>query len=182
MAKNSKAPYPTSGRNEQMKDDMPLGAPVAGSGKNRVGDASKPVYRTASGYKLEEDVNQGPHGGKSGRVSAGHGQTNYGPADRQGSPDASEHNKLTDQSDMQKDPYRVRGGDWTVKRVKARTDQDGLGDKGFSQGHNELVSQSLHQEGARHAEDDGQMTPVPGDRSRVVAAGFPIEVNKGESE
>lgn len=182
MAKQvGKSPYQTGGRNEQKKDDMPLGKPVAGSKVNKV-DPKQPVYRTASGYKLEEDVNQGPHGGKKGMVKAGHGQNNYQPVEKQGTPDPGEHNALVDMSDMQKDPYRVRGGDWTVKRVHARTEQDGVGDYGYSEGHNELVAQSLNQEGPRHNEDDGQMTPVPGDRSRVVASGCPIEINKGESD
>ncbi len=141
--------------------------PVAGAGSKV--DAKKPVYRDASGYQLEEDVNGGLGGGKKGKVMEGGGQNTY---------DASEHNKLIGQPDFQKDPYRARGGDFPVSHVDARTGQSGT--YGYSEGHNSLVTQSMHQEGARHAEDDGPMTPVPSDRSRVVASGFSIEVSKGE--
>lgn len=148
-------------------DDLHKGPPVAGAGSKV--NAKQPVYRSASGYKLEEDVNEGPHGGKKGKVAGGGGQNSY---------DASEHNKLVGQGDFQKDPYRVKGSDWSVAHVDARTGQSGT--YGTKSGYNELASQSVNIEGARHAEDDGPMTPVPADRSRVVASGFPIEVNKGE--
>jgi hypothetical protein len=141
--------------------------PVAGAGSKV--SPSKPVYRNASGYQVEEKVNEGPHGGKSGKVAGGGGQNTY---------DASEHNKLVGQPEYQKDPYRAKGSDFSVSHVDARTGQSGA--HGTSSGHNELVTQSMHQCGPRHAEDDGAMTPVPADRSRVVASGFPIEINKGE--
>lgn len=142
--------------------------PVAGAGSKV--DSKKPVYRSASGYMLEENVNDGLMGGKKGKVMEGGGQTSY---------DASEHNKLVGQADFQKDPYRARGGDFPIKSVTAGNDQSGRS-HGWSEGHNELVTQSTNVMGPRHAEDDGPMTPVPSDRSRVVAAGFPIEINKGE--
>ncbi len=151
-----------------MADKFAKGKPAVAGAGSKV-NAKQPVYRSASGYKLEEDVNEGPHGGKKGKVAGGGGQNSY---------DASEHNKLVGQSDFQKDPYRVKGSDWSVSHVDARTGQSGT--YGTSSGHNELVGQSSSQTGPRHAEDDGSLTPVPADRSRVVAAGFPIEVNKGE--
>jgi hypothetical protein len=141
--------------------------PVAGAGSDV--DASKPVYRNASGYKVEEKVNQGPSGGKKGKVAEGGGQNSY---------DASEHNKLVGQMDFQKDPYRAKGSDFPVSHVDAFTGQSGM--HGFSEGHNQLVSQSTNQMGARHGEDSGPMTPVPSDRSRVVAAGHSIGISKGE--
>jgi len=141
--------------------------PVAGAGSKV--NAKKPVYNNASGYQLEENVNDGHYGGKKGKVMEGGGQNSY---------DASEHNKLVGQPDFQKDPYRARGVDFPVQHVDARTGQSGM--HGFSEGHDELVMQSVHVMGARHVEDDGPLTPVPADRSRLVAAAFPIEVNKGE--
>lgn len=149
-------------------DKMAKGKPaVAGSGSKV--DAKKPVYRQASGYKPEEKVNDGPSGGKKGSVAGGGGQNTY---------DASEHNKLVGQSDYQRDPYRARGSDFPVTAVDARTGQSGK--YGTSEGHNQLVTQGTNLSGPRHAEDDGSLTPVPADRSRVVASGFPIEINKGE--
>lgn len=164
------AEYNMKGRNEQKKNTVPGGKPpVAGAGSKL--DPGKPDYRSASGYVPEENINSGNSGGKKGKVAEGGGQSsdNW----------AAEHNKLVGQGDFQKDPYRVRGGDFPVKATVAGNDQSGRS-YGFSEGHNDLVSQSMDQEGPRHAEDDGPMTPVPGDRSRVVAAGFPIEINKGE--
>lgn len=151
-------------------DDLHKGPPVAGEGSKL--DPKKPDYRSARSVMPSEKVNEGPNGGKKGKVAEGGGQNsdNW----------AAEHNKLVGQADYQKDPYRARGGDFPVKRVHARTEQDGVGDYGYSEGHNELVRQGIGVEGPRHAEDDGPMTPVPGDRSRVVQAAFPIEQNPGE--
>lgn len=149
-------------------DDIHKGPPVAGAGSKE--DPKKPAYRSASGYTPNEKVNDGPRGGKKGGVKEGHGQDtdNW----------AAEHNKLVGQADYQKDPYRARGGDFPVKAVSAGTGQSGA--YGTSEGHNELVRQGLGLEGARHCEDNGQDTPVPADRSRVVAAAFPIGINGGE--
>jgi hypothetical protein len=142
---------------------------VAGAGSKV--DVKKPVYRNASGYKVAEDVNSGLPGGKAGKAGEFGGQTedNW----------AAEKNKLVGQSDYQKDPYRARGGDFPVQHVDARSGQSGM--HGFSEGHDELATQSINVEGVRHAEDDGPMTPVPSDRSRLVAAAHPIEQSKGES-
>ncbi len=150
-----------------LKDSLPPA--VAGAGSKV--DSKKPVYRNASGYKPAEDVNSGLPGGKLGKAGEFGGQTedNW----------AAEHNKLVGQAEYQKDPYRSKGSDFPVQHVDARTGQSGA--HGFSSGHDELVTQSVNVEGARHAEDDGPMTPVPSDRSRLVAAAFPIEQNKGES-
>lgn len=142
--------------------------PVAGAG-SKVSTKS-PANRNASSYMPEEKVNEGPSGGKKGKVMEGGGQTSY---------DASEHNKLVGQSDFQKDPYRATASDFPSNKVTAKNDQSGR-PHGWSEGHNELVTQSINVMGPRHAEDDGCMTPVPSDRSRVVAAGFPIEINQGE--
>ena len=147
----------------------PFKPPVAGAGSKV--DAKKPVYKTASGYMPEEDVNQGPHGGKKGKVSAGHGQT---------SDDMAAKNKLVGQSDYQKDPYRVKGEDFPVKTVSAFTGQSGA--HGTSSGRNELARYNVNQEGPRHVEDDGPMTPVPGDRGSKVASNFSIGINQGEGE
>jgi hypothetical protein len=141
--------------------------PVAGAGSKVT---SKPNSRYASGYMPEENVNEGPHGGKKGGVTPAHGQNTY---------DATEQNKLVGQSDYQKDPYRAKGSDFPVKHVDSAFGQSGM--HGFSSGHNELVKQSVDQEGPRHGEDDGPMTPVPADKSRIVAAGQSIGVSKGES-
>jgi hypothetical protein len=151
-----------------MSDKYAKGKPAVAGAGSKV-NAKQPVYRSASGYKLEEDVNEGPHGGKKGKVAEGGGQNTY---------DASEHNKLVGQPEYKKDPYRAKGSDFPVSHVDARTGQSGT--HGFKSGYNELVGQSVNQEGSRHAEDDGSLTPVPADRGRVVASGFPIEINKGE--
>lgn len=142
-----------------------LKPPVAGAGSKV--KAADPVYRNASGYRVEENVNGGMGGGKKGKVAEGGGQTSY---------DASAKNDLVGQSDYQKDPYRAKASEFTPNKVTAGNDQSGRS-HGFSEGHNQLISQP---KGARHCEDDGDGTPVPSDRSRVVAAAFPIEVNAGE--
>lgn len=144
---------------------------VAGEGSKV--DAKKPVYRNASGYKVREDVNSGLPGGKSGKAGEFGGQDsdNW----------AAEKNKLVGQSEYQKDSYRARGSDFPVSRVHARTEQDGIGDHGYSEGKNDLVDLSFNREGPRHCEDGGDRAPVPGDRSRVVEGCFSIEDNQGES-
>jgi hypothetical protein len=147
----------------------PSKPPVAGKGSNV--DAKKPIYKNASGYMPEEDVNQGPHGGKKGKVSAGHGQI---------SDDMAAKNKLVGQSDYQKDPYRAEGKDFPVKNVSAFTGQSGS--VGTVSGKNELARYSVNLEGPRHLEDSGPMTPVPGDRGARVAASFSVGVNQGEGE
>lgn len=145
----------------------PFKPAVAGKGSNT--DPKKPVYKNASGYTPEEDVNAGPHGGKKGKVTPGHGQT---------VDDMSAKNKLVGQSDYQKDPYRADSKDFTVSKVTAGNGQTGA--QGFSSGRNELARYGINQEGPRHIEDDGPMTPVPGDRGSKVAANFSIQVNAGE--
>jgi len=149
--------------------------PVAGAGSNV--DSKKPAYRGASGYTLEEKVNDGPRGGRKGKVSPFHGQN---------SDAAGEHDNLTPQTSEQKDPYRASGSDWPVKRVAAGNGQDGAGDAGFSSGKNELARYTTGQEGPRTVEDDGMGehgsgTPVPADRSSRVASAFPVQISKGES-
>src|SRR5258708_14266109 len=108
-------------------DDIHKGAPVAGAGSKL--DPKKPDYRSASGYSVEENVNDGVRGGKKGKVAEGGGQNsdNW----------AAEHNKLVGQPDYQKDPYRARGEDFPVKGVDSRTGQSGS--HGFSEGQDELV-------------------------------------------
>jgi hypothetical protein len=141
------------------------------AGKGSMIDPKKPVYKDASGYMPHEDVNQGPHGGKKGKVTAGHGQNND---------DMAAKNKLVGQSDFQKDPYRASGSDFPVNSVDAKFGQSGK--YGTMFGHNELIRLNENQEGPRHIEDAGCNMPVPGDRGSKVASNFSIEINKGEGE
>lgn len=54
---------------------------------------------------------------------------------------------------------------------------------GMAEGANKLISDSVNQCGPRHTEDGGEGagygTPVPGDRSRVIAANFKVGQNDG---
>lgn len=147
----------------------PFKPAVAGKGSSI--DPKSPVYKSASGYKPEEDVNAGPHGGKKGKITPGHGQS---------SDDLAAKNKLVGQSDYQKDPYRVEGKDFPVKSVSPFSGQGGT--YGTVGGKNELARYNVNQEGPRHIEDDGPMTPVPGNRGDKVAANFSIGINQGEGE
>jgi hypothetical protein len=54
------------------------------------------------------------------------------------------------------------------------------GAAGESSGSNQLVKQTVNQCAPRSTEDDGPGTPVPGDRSRVIASNFKVTPNKGE--
>jgi hypothetical protein len=54
------------------------------------------------------------------------------------------------------------------------------GAAGESSGSNQLVKQTVTQCAPRSTEDDGPGTPVPGDRSRVIASNFKVTPNKGE--
>lgn len=56
---------------------------------------------------------------------------------------------------------------------------------GQAEGANQLFKDSENQCGPRHTEDSGAAggygTPVPGDRSRVIAANFKIQQNTGDA-
>lgn len=147
---------------------VPFKPPVAGAGSTI--DPKKPIYKDASGYTPVENVNQGPGGGKKGKVAPFHGQN---------SDDMAAKNSLVSQSQDQKDPYRVKGTDFPVSSVMATNKQSG-GKYGTSEGKNELAKYNTNQEGPRHIEDDGPLTPVPGNRGAKIASNFSIETNKGE--
>jgi|SRR5581483_3683504 len=133
----------------------------------------------ANGYKPNEKVNQGPSGARKGKVSAGHGQN----SDEKGAKD-----QLVSIGSKQGNPYDAKGSDFSVKRVAPKHGQ-GAGEAGSKSGDNELARLAENQEGVRHVEDGGRGphgsgTPsgwVDGNRSKHVAAAFPIEVNRGES-
>lgn len=56
-----------------------------------------------------------------------------------------------------------------------------MGAAGMESGMNKLVPMTTNQWMPMHTEDDGPGTPVPTDRSRVIAMNFPISKNGGES-
>jgi hypothetical protein len=77
--------------------------------------------------------------------------------------------KLVDISGNKVSPYQAKPSDWpNVQNPVGET--KGVADK--------LFNMSVTQEGPRHCEDDGPGkgagTPVPKDRSRVIAANFPV--------
>jgi hypothetical protein len=159
-----------------------MAKPVAGRGSNI--DPKKPENRNASSYMPEENVNEGPRGGKkaSGKPVGFHGQTS----------DASgEKNELIPLRPMQFDPYKTRGEDFPVKEVNEWHGQDEAGAATWENpnggGKNDLVSWGGNLCSPRNVEDDGMGssgagTPVPGNRGERVRAAFPISVNDGESE
>lgn len=79
-------------------------------------------------------------------------------------------------SDKMTNPNLSKGSDFKVK-VPA----EGSGSEGMDQ----LFKDSMNQCGPRHTEDDGQGkgygTPVPTDRSRVVASNFKEMKNSNET-
>jgi hypothetical protein len=129
------------------------------------------------GKKLVEDVNQGPHGGNSGGVTEGHGQSS----------DGGGKDDLVPLTPMQHDPYKAKGTDWPVADVDEATGQGGA--HGTAEGANMLASYSENQCGPRHIEDggpgsSGAGTPSDwnsGGRAARVASNFPIKTNKGEA-
>jgi len=155
---------------------------VAGGSKHPV-DPKKPAYKPegASGYSPVEDVNQGPHGGRKGKVTPFHGQS---------SDEMGEKDRLMSWTENQKDPYRAKPEDFKDGHaVEARHGQSSGAEELDSDTpqKNQLAMQSENQCGPRHVEDDGygesgSGTPVPGDRNARVAANFKIEQNDGESE
>jgi len=158
---------------------------IAGSSKHPV-DPKKPAYKAegASGYSPAEDVNQGPHGGRKGKVTPDHGQS----SDAMG-----EKDRLMSWTENQKDPYRAKPEDFKEgHKVEARHGQSSGAeeldrDASDTPQKNKLAMESENQCGARHVEDDGpgehgSGTPVPGDRNSRVASNFKIEQNDGESE
>lgn len=92
-------------------------------------------------------------------------------------------NSLVSQTAQQIDSYHAKGSDFSVKKVKAATDQSG--ERGMSEGQDMLATLSENQEGPRHCEDGGSMKPTEwqsGGRSKTVAKCFPVGTNKGEGE
>src|ERR1700726_1830913 len=82
--------------------------------------------------------------------------------------------KLVDISGNKVSPYQAKASDWpNIKNPGGES--LGVADK--------LFNQSVPQTGCRHCEDDGPGkgygTPVPTDRSRVIAANFPVGKNHG---
>ena len=152
-------------------------------------DPKKPAYKPegASGYSPAEDVNQGPHGGRKGKVTPFHGQSS-GAADSNN--ETGEKDRLMSWTENQQDPYRAKGEDFEDgHKVAARHGQSTGAEKLNSDTpeKNRLAMQSENQCGTRYVEDDGpgeagSGTPVPGDRNARVAANFKIEQNDGESE
>lgn len=149
------------------------------AGRGSVVNPKVPSNRNASGYSPEEDINQGPSGAPKRKVSGGHGQNSDGPG----------HDDLMPLSPMQFDPYKTRGEDFPVKEVSEDHGQDESGAATWESrnggGKNMLAAQAENQCSPRHVEDDGpgagSGTPVPGNRGTKVAAAFPIDINKGES-
>lgn len=159
---------------------------VAGPGSTV--NPKRPAYKAdkSSGYDPAEDVNQGPHGGKKGKVTPALGQSS-GAVDYDN--ETAEKNRLISWTENQQDPYRAKGDDFTDKKVVAETGQSTGAEWPTSDSpqKNKLAMESENQCGARHVEDDGpgeygSGTPVPGDRNSRVAANFKIEQNDGESE
>jgi len=146
-------------------------------------DPEKPAYKPegASGYSPAEDVNQGPHGGRKGKVAPDHGQS---------SNDMGEKDRLMSWTENQKDPYRAKPEDFKDgHKVEARHGQSSGAEELNSDTpqKNKLAMLEENQCGPRYVEDDGpgeagSGTPVPGDRNARVAANFKIEQNDVESE
>jgi hypothetical protein len=75
----------------------------------------------------------------------------------------AEKDQLVDQTIEQKDPYKAKGSDFSVKAVKAGTGQSGS--KGDAEGQNDLATLKDFQEGPRDVES--------------VSKGGPSEWGKG---
>lgn len=100
--------------------------------------------------------------------------------------DGGSKNSLESQLGSQVDNYHAKGSDFPVKAISAATGQDG-GAAGSSEGKDALATLSGHQESPRSVEDgDAEGSGGPsgwseGSRSSRIAAAFPIEASKGES-
>lgn len=98
----------------------------------------------------------------------------------------AEKDELVSMNEMQKDPYRVKGSDFSVSNVSAATGQSGT--HGTAEGIDKLAAQSENQCGPRHIEDGGRGsgsgTPTAwesGGRSGKVSSAFPVKRNDAES-
>ncbi len=69
-----------------------------------------------------------------------------------------EHNELVDQNPSQKDPYRAKASEFSVKSVKAANGQSG-GAHGDAEGHDMLVKLGEGQESPRDLESAGHDAP-----------------------
>lgn len=78
-------------------------------------------------------------------------------------------NELVSQTAEQKDPYRVRSSDFAGGKTPANV---GTGQGSDGGEMNQLCAQSGNLIGPRHTEDDGSLTPVPGDRAARVSSNF----------
>lgn len=78
---------------------------------------------------------------------------------------------LIDLNDKLTNPYNTTGKDFKVATPKEGAE---------TAGKDKVLDLTVTQEGPRHVEDDGPGTPVPGDRSRVIAANFKEAQNKNE--
>jgi hypothetical protein len=70
----------------------------------------------------------------------------------------SEKNEMVSLNEAQKDPYKAKGSDFSVKNVRSEPFQSG-GSKGMAEGKDELVKLSSGQQGPRRTQDEGDLTP-----------------------
>jgi hypothetical protein len=77
----------------------------------------------------------------------------------------------------QTNPYDAKGADFKAGGPKGAA-------VGQAEGQDKLIADSVNQCGPRHTEDGGAGagygTPVPGDRSRVIASNFKVSANDAE--
>lgn len=86
--------------------------------------------------------------------------------------------KLVDLAMNQTNPYDAKASDFKAMGPA-------MGKAGMAEGMDKLIMDSVNQCGPRHTEDggigSGAGTPVPTDRSRVIAANFKAMSNDGET-
>ncbi|MCU1301714.1 MAG: hypothetical protein JWQ87_1998 [Candidatus Sulfotelmatobacter sp.] len=87
----------------------------------------------------------------------------------------AEQDNLVSQSIEQRDPYRVKGSDFSVTHVSPAHGQ------GSDSGEKTLVSQSRNQEGPRHAEESDSSDSMAG-KEAAVSANFKVGRSAGESD
>lgn len=76
------------------------------------------------------------------------------------------------------------GGNLEEPRNSKPSDYPAVGPSGaagMAMGQDKLVPMNTNQWMPMHTEDDGPGTPVPTDRSRLIAMNFPVSKNMGES-
>lgn len=86
--------------------------------------------------------------------------------------------KLVDLATNQTNPYDAKASDFKAMGPS-------MGKAGMAEGQDKLITDSVNQCGPRHTEDGGvgggAGTPVPTDRSRVIASNFKPMANDGET-